>query len=627
MKIVTVTTIDRNHQKGPLTYFTAKDVSVGDVVAVPVRKKTVYGLVEGLEEASKEKAAIKSSAFGLKKISKVATPPPFSMSFVAAARMTAEYYATSTGAVLSAATPDRLIHRLGFQKAPIEENNIAPNVAVLQANDADRYAHYRSCVRETFSHVRSVLILVPTIQDADTISSILSKGIEPYVHILHSMRSVKEINTSLAALNNEQHPLLIIATPGFMALAPKGIEVIIIERENSSAYKQMVKPQIDFRFLARAFAQKAGLRLIMGDAVLSLETLNAVSEGLYAELIPLPWRIPSKASGELVDMKAYKPDLRGVSEALSPELKALIKRTRESGDRTFIFAGRKGLSPATICGDCGELVLCERCGTTLTLHSSKNQKRFYICRRCGLKKEPTLRCKNCASWKLTTLGIGSELVEAQVAKAFPDLTLIRLDKESAKNRTEVLKLVEKFYDSPRSVLIGTELALGYLQKPVGAVAVASLDEFFSIPDFRIHERIFYLLLRLRGLAEKNFLVQTRHGELPLITAALEGDLSDFYHREYEIRKILSYPPFSVIISISAPAEPHATERFRELARQFRPFIFDTFPLLIAKGKGKPVISGVAKIPRSAWPNPRVLAILHTLPPSDMVIVDPENFIS
>jgi primosomal protein N' len=204
--------------------------------------------------------------------------------------------------------------------------------------------------------------------------------------------------------------------------------------------------------------------------------------------------------------------------------------------------------------------------------------------------------------------------------------VLRLDRESTKERKQALRTVETFYNSPGSVLVGTELALPFLTKPLHTVAVASLDELFSIPDFRIHERVLYLLYKLRSIADDTFLLQTRTPDSPALQAVFEGNVHTFIENELEMRKVLHFPPFSIPIKITCYGKPDALgSAMQELALKLKPSVFDIFPALEKHPKGKVGLSGVIKIPVSAWPDERILNILRALPRSVEINVDPVSF--
>ena len=604
-----------------LTYFSGLPISIGDIVLVPFRSKTIHALVTDVKDVSAEKTSIKGLGTGVRKVSRVLQNKIFSDALIKAAQETARFFASSTGVVLASLIPVPLLKKIsGTGTYPTIDAH--REVRALQTDDEDRFSRYRSLVRESFGRKESVLCIVPTIQDADTVSEALSKGIAEYTTVLHSERPPREFARTTECLRKADHPILIVSTPGFSGLLLPYAGTVILERENSNAYRQLVRPFLDFRFFIKTFAQKSPTRLILGDSLLSSETLFRLASREYEELLPLKWRAGAGAEISLVDMREYKPNIRGKVQSVSKELSESIA----ASGKTFIFTVRRGLAPITLCGDCGSILPCKKCGHPVVLYKTAGNRRAYLCNRCGEKMETSVRCGVCTSWKLTTLGIGTQLVEEDLAERFPSLKIVRLDRESAKDRRHVLEVIKDFYESSKAVLIGTELAIPYLTQPLDSVAVASIDELLSIPNFRINERIVYLLLKLRSLSEERFIVQTRVPDNPAIQAGIGGTAQSFLNEELAMRKSLDYPPFSVLIKVTLHGKPAVIDsEMQKLATEMLPLTMDVFPVFEKGRLGTMGLSGVAKIHPKEWPNERVLALLRSLPLSAEIQVNPESF--
>ncbi len=625
MHIIEVIPLEKSVWADTLTYFSAQEIPIGSLVHIPLRSKSVTGLVIGAKKAREEKTSIKSSSFSMKKVGKIISPRFSSDAFITAARETSRFYAAPFGATLTALLPLNLIKKIPearHEPAPTAR----PTLQAIQNDSEERFSQYRSLIREAFRHKESVLFLVPTIQEAETALEKLSKGIEEYSLLLHSKKTLRALTLDIERIYKETHPLLMVSTPGFIGIAADRAGTIIVERENSASYKQRNRPFIDFRFFIRTYARHAHARLIFGDTILSSALIERYYEHEIDELVPLKWRRSTKSRVSLIDMKPYKPSLKGVPRALSDELIEKIRTARASADRVIVFAGRKGLAPTTICGDCGTLLSCSVCGHPTVLHGTSEKNRFFLCHRCGEKIDASIRCASCNSWKLATFGIGTELVERELHEVFDDLVVIRMDSESVTNRKQAKALIEKFYNSPGSVLVGTEFMLPYLLAPVGTVAIASIDELFSIPDFRINERVSYLLGNLIEFAEREFIIQTRTENSHALASFAEGSLSSFFQGELALRKTLLYPPFSVPIKITLSGQKEViSKEMHALVQALAPQEIDIFPVFLKQAKNKSGLSGVMKIPAKEWPNERILSILRSLPPSAELSVDPESF--
>lgn len=626
MHLVTVTPFGRGARKESLTYFSGRELSSGDLVLVPLRAKTVPALVIDCRSVADEKTSVKASRIRFKKVLRILARHPFSPPQLTAAQETADFYAASLGAVIDAITPVGLLKKLpDGQGVPV--GGLKQEPLLVQADDEGRFTQYKSLVREEFRKDASVFVLVPTIQDAEAVWQALSKGISDFSVLLHSGKRAHDIERARRIIDDSKHPLVVVGTPGFLCLVPHNAGTLILERENSMSYKQRARPFLDFRYFARSFAAAAGMRLVSGDILLSCESINEYYEGRSFELIPLQWRISAPARRQVVDMRRHLPSERGASPASSDELWRVLSE-RASDERTFVFVGRKGLAPTSVCGDCGSVLLCDACQVPLVLHRGADSHRWYLCRRCGSRIEAEVRCRTCGSWKLYTVGIGTERVEEELLSRLPAETVFRLESGTVKDSRAARRLVDRFYATPKGVLVGTEFALPYLNAPVSSCIVASIDELFSVPDFRMYERLMYLLMRLDALATNRFLVQTRQPEHPIIAAFVGGVLSAFSRGELALRRKLLYPPFSVPVKVTAAGNVSSLPAYLErIASLLAPYPFTVFPVFGKRGvgRGKTMLSGILRVPREKWPDQKALDALRALPLSDEVDVDPESF--
>ena len=168
-----------------------------------------------------------------------------------------------------------------------------------------------------------------------------------------------------------------------------------------------------------------------------------------------------------------------------------------------------------------------------------------------------------------------------------DLKIFRVDRDTTSTGKRVEKTISSFYASPGSILIGTEMALPYLDKKIDNTAVASLDSLFSLPDFRIHEKILHLLLKIRSLTLSSLIVQTRVPGEKVLDYALKGNLIDFYREEISAREAFNYPPFTTLIKVSLAGTRSAVlKEMDKLKELFRPLETECFSAFIEESKGK-----------------------------------------
>jgi primosomal protein N' (replication factor Y) len=627
MQVYTVIPITKGIGKETLSYFGPDSIDLGSLVNIPLRSKTRNAIVVEKRDIGTEKANIKSSTFALRKIGKVVAESLLSSGFMEAARLTATFSACTTGAILAHVVPKLVLEYPSKKPSPKRlKEGVRREPLVLQADDQDRIAHYKSFIRGEFARNASVFFCVPTIEDIRFIKDEIGKGISDYTAIFHSGLSKKEFQRELDKVLDKSHPVLILGTPAFLSIERDDVGSIILDRENSRSYRVQTRPYFDLRVFVKHFATCSSRKLIFGDMMLSVEALYKLKNDEYSELSPIKSRLLSSAENLLVDMKGEKNKIIKDFRVLSLELEALIDKTKEESEQLFIFSGRKGLAPVTVCGDCGQVVTCRVCSAPVVLYSSKSRN-FFKCNKCGEERDSMERCTNCDSWKLTTLGIGIELVESEIKKKFPNIKILRIDKETIKTEKKAQEIVKKFEDSPGSILLGTEMALVYLKHSVENVAVASIDSLLSIPDFRINEKIFYTLLTLRGRARKVFVVQTRNASNTIFDYALKGNITDFYREEVDDRKKFSYPPFSIFIKLSIEGRDSTArmeaERIATIFEEESPIVFESRAL---SKRGGSVVNILIRLPASSWPNLDIIKKIESLPLSVAIRVDPETLL-
>jgi len=637
IKVVNVIPIARGIGRELLSYYTSRELRNGSLVDVPLRKKMVPAIVVSSEEATDMKAGIKSASWNLKKIKSESKGEFLTESYMDTVKDIADYYSATSGSVLSSMIP-KFVFETSPPKGKILEskskqgNKLSLESFVLQGTDEERLANHRSLIREEFAKGMSVFFCLPTIEDIRQISEILPKGIESYTFVLHGGLSSKEQTLRWNNALSESHPVLIIATGSFLCLPRADIGTIVVERESSPAFKIQLRPFIDIRTFAERLAKKSGNRLIFADNLLRTETIWRYKNGDLVEFAPLKFRTLTTADSQIIDMrKKSDDDDNEPFKMVGNELKDLITETRNRSENLFIFSARRGLSPSVSCGDCGNIVSCTTCNAPVALHSSIDGKKngnFFLCHKCGEKRDADLSCVRCESWKLVTLGIGSAGVEKAVLESVKDAVIFRLDIDTAKTSKKAHDIVRNFLQTPCSVLIGTEMSLPYIQHiRIASSAVASIDALFSLPDFRINERVFRLLSSVKRIADRNFLVQTRLEDSGVLKHALQGNTLDFFREEIAERKSFGYPPFSTIIKIALKGEKLKVKKdTQKLVTHLKDFEITAFPAFAENAKGDYTMHAIIKLSKDSWPDTKLLEKLRQLPPQFSINVDPDTLL-
>jgi primosomal protein N' (replication factor Y) len=642
MKLLSVIPIVKGINKESLSYFTASEITVGSIVKVPLRKKTISAIVISAEDIADVKAEIKNAPFETRKVEKIKSSPLLSSEFIKTVNESSLFFSATSGSILNSVIPKAIIEEADKIKVTIKnlKGDRAHEKLAIQSDDEERYATYKSLIREEFAKGYSVFFCLPTIQDIKKAHEKLSKGIEQYTFVLHSFLNKKEQLEIWNKAANEDHPCLIISTGSYLGIPRNDIGTIIVDKENTRSYKSQSRPFVDIRIFAEKLAEKIKAKIIFGDLLLRTETVWRQTEAEIFEVAPLKFRSLTTSNQKLINMrellpnsveknKEGKPSEAGREpkfKLFSQELLNLITQNQNNDENLFIFVARKGLFPSTVCGDCGFLVKCNTCGAPTVLHKAANEN-FFLCHRCGEHRSALEKCQNCQSWRLGAFGIGIEAVEEELKEKFPTVKIFKIDSDSVSNHKKAVDIANKFYSSPGSVLLGTEMALLYLHDTIANTAVVSIDSFFSIPDFRINEKIMNILLKIRASTSRNFLVQTRDIEQRILRYALAGNLADFYRDEIKERESLFYPPFSIPIKITLQGEKKAVlVGMEQLQKIMTPYEVDIFPAFIPITKGKFSMHALIKIKSDDWVDKILLNKLHSLPPQYTINVGPESLL-
>jgi primosomal protein N' len=650
LTLIDVFPIGKGTNLTTLSYYTTDKVSNGDIVKVPLRSKEVLALIWRVRPIEDAKSQIKSARFKIKRADNINPKKILLPAFVAASEEIAEYFLTTPGSTISALSPTDTLRDAYEMKTPVcslplVKSNLKSEEFVIQADDQERFSHYKSVIREEFARNNSVYVCVPTIEDAKKVQKKLIKGIEKYTFVLHSKLSKKEKNETWSKTVCEKHPVLIIATPTFLSMPRGDIKTYIIENESSKSYKMFSRPYLDMRTAAKLIAKHIGARVIYGDVLLRIETIWKQKNGRLIELNPLKFRSLSTAEEIIISPKKKKidekakvikkEDLEKTKEpfkAILPETLALIEYGRERNERTLILTTRKGFSPTTVCQDCNKTVTCSDCTSPVALHK-KGSKGFFMCHRCGTRRDADITCEVCGSWRLTMLGIGTERIVEEIQEAFPEkenqkaVKVLRLDGETASTPKRAEKIIQEFYDSPGSVLVGTVMALHYLNEPIEHIAVASLDSLFSFPDFRIHERILHIILDIRSRALNNIVIQTRNTDKHIFEYGLSGSMLDFYKEDIADRKALFYPPFSTLIKLTLTGrKPEIVKQMTVIQKMVGEEIIDIFPAFVSSKGGKTSMHALIRVKYENWPHNSLAEKLKSLPSWVTINVEPESIL-
>jgi primosomal protein N' len=651
MFIIECLPLSKSLNKESLSYFGSEYLEPGSLLKINIRGKNTSALVLESRDVVDLKTEIKSANFRLKKISAISSKPFLKKEFLKAVQDTANYFVSTCGGILYHLLPTFVLENTNLLQIPkFTSESLTPsenNISILQAPDEERLALYRAFIREEFAKKKSVFLCLSQNENIRQTKEKLERGIESFVCCFHNEMSKNDFRKEIKKVYSKEHPILIIGTAKWLFLHREDLGAILLDGENESGWKTLSRPFIDLRFFAEILAKNRHVRLIIGDSFLRTETLYRYKQGELSEFESVKWRLPKTAETVVIDLKRkgvkekFRPNTTNAEEfkTLSSELLDLIKENVRKNSNIFIFAARKGISSVTVCRDCGEQVKCGNCLAPVILYKT-NKGNVFRCHQCGETREAAEVCQNCGSWKLAAFGAGIDRVAEEIKKEIPDIKLFEIHKDVTPTPTKAMEIVRNFYNQRGSVLLGTEMALPYLFKKTTSTAIASFDSLFSLPDFRIREKIFRLILQIEGLAKEKFLIQTRNPNDSVVEFAISSNLAEFYRKEMEDRKILGYPPFGIFIKITARGTRNfvvrETENIKNIFSQHHKSSTQTgksrghalivFNSIHEKKGQQAAVNAVIKLPREKWVDSDFFQILKSLPPHFEIKIDPDNLL-
>lgn len=647
MKIVTVIPLEKGAFRENLTYFSSKNIPDGSIVTVPIRNKQILGLAVSSEKATDTKSDIKNLAFNLKKITEVKENSIFLKEYIESTLDISKYFATRKNDAIVTLIPS--IFREEYDKISKIKNedytialplprgglggvNIKKEKLLFQYPLEDRISFYKTLIRGSFAEKKSVFIVLPTEIDIEIFSKTLSKGIENFSFSMYAGLGPKKILKKFDEIVTSSHPVLVFGTAPFLSIPRRDFGTIILEHESSNAYKMMNRPYFDLRSFVELYASKISAKLILGDSLLHFETIARKEMDNFSEVHPLSFRLNFEGEIKIPEKKEEK--FKVLTDDTAQEIQEVITK-KES---VFIFSLRKGLATETLCRDCNEPVMCTKCSVPVVLYLSRDgKKRMFACNRCNTEKDPETRCLNCNSWNLMPLGIGTDTVFEEAQKLFPETKIFKLDKESAKTTKGAIKIIKEFEENPGSILVGTEMALLYIKEPVTLSVIASFDSLWSVPSFKMNEKIIQLIFSIISKTKDKLIIQTKNKQDPAIHAVETENILSFVREELEDRKNLGYPPFKRFIKITHMGNKedsiHTKKALEEVFKDYDPEIFSGF---VSKIKDKYVTNMLIKIDTKKWSLPelstnskideKLLEKLLLLPREFSVNIDPENIL-
>ena len=412
---------------------------------------------------------------------------------------------------------------------------------------------YMHIIDEVLNSGKEAIVLVPEISLTPQLVNTFKKRFGSKIAILHSRLSNGEKYDEWRKIERKEVSIAIGARSAIFAPFTN-LGIIIIDEEHTTTYKQENNPRYNAIDIALWRAKKYNCPVLLGSATPSIESYSRALSGIYT-LLTMKERVNKNLPKvELVNMRE---EIRKGNKVISEVLYNYIKDRLNKKEQIILLLNRRGFSTVISCHDCGYTYKCPNCDIPLTYHKGINKMK---CHYCDMQYDLLDVCPECKSKNINQFGMGTEKLEQEILKIFPEIRTVRMDVDTTSLKGSHERIINDFSIGKYDVLIGTQMiSKGLDFANVTLVGVVNGDASLNIPDFRNAERTFQLLNQVAGRAGRaekkgNVIIQGFNIDHYSIVMASKHDYLGFYNEEVRIRKILKYPPFCnlAFIKISSP---------------------------------------------------------------------------
>ena len=441
---------------------------------------------------------------------------------------------------------DEIDRYFGYKTLPLREGRGGSFVLLYGVTSSGKTEVYIHLIQEQLQRGKQVLYLVPEIALTTQLTTRLQAVFGSRLLVYHSRFSDAERVEIYHAVRTAQTPIVVLGARSAVFLPLHELGLVIVDEEHEASYKQQEPaPRYHARSVAMMMARWQGAKVLLGSATPSVETYHNAMSGKYGLV-----RLSERYAGlqlpriSIIDLKRQY-HRKEMYDHFSDPLVARMQEVLASGKQVILFQNRRGYAPLLQCTACGQTPRCVNCDVPLTLHMRLQEM---TCHYCGYHTPIPQQCPACGG-KMRVQGFGTERLEEEVKKLFPEARVMRMDLDTTRNKNAYQQIINAMANHEVDILIGTQMVTKGLHfDDVSLVAVLSADAMLNQPDFRSYERAYQMLEQVAGRAGRKgqqgeVFIQTFEPQNPVLDYVQRHDYEGLFQTQIAEREMFHYPPF------------------------------------------------------------------------------------
>ena len=408
---------------------------------------------------------------------------------------------------------------------------------------------------------KSCLILAPEIGLIPQLFDRFNQRFKNIVYEYHSNCSSSNRTFVWNKIINANEPLIVIGTRSAVFLPIKNLGLIILDEEHDVSYKQdSPMPCYDAREVAIQRVKRTSAKLIFGSATPSMKTWKKCIYEKNFKLVRMIQRISRNEVPEIKIIDMRDEFKKGNTKILSSELLELLPKLPTKNEQAIILIPRRGHSGFLSCRNCGYLINCPNCDVPLSVHVGSKGRKWLSCHWCDHKSRLINNCPDCNSSAFKPFGIGTQRVIEFLNEEFPNLKVLRFDRDSTSGKDGHRDILSKFSRGDADILVGTQMLAKGIDIPnITLSVVIAADGLLHRPDISAEEKSLQLFLQLAGRAGRaqkkgKVIFQTYKPSHPVISYLQKRDYEKFLIESSKLKKDLNLFPFCEICLLKLSGE-------------------------------------------------------------------------